>query len=328
MKVKNIYHLLAIIACAAFLGACAETFERAVFEPDEYYQREALDAGDCPLSGTCPKKYAAISDAYTAPFTGNIAQYIDRDKYKGFWGRIDKDCREVARGKFAGDIDFIGIHAEAGTPLKITVKGALFGLLQPIMTVFDNNGNELAMVASDRLDTNREAMTKIIAPSSDVFYVAIEESKNYELGFLDSCEKAKTIGGQDYGYTLKVEKDVVDIVDLNFIDSAAEQTNRFVERGEIHYYQFAMAEGVTAADVRFLSRGDSGAGDPRLVAIEHKSAQHYIWANYGSSLPQASINISARNAYSDGGTLHFAFVVVDQNSRAGYDYSIKVTAVK
>lgn len=328
MKLRSLFPLPILVGCATVLGACAESVERAVFEPDSSYQVEVLDVGDCHPNGSCPKKHSVISDIYAVPFTGNVAQRIEKEKSKGFWGRIDKECREVVSDKYAADIDFIGIHAEAGTPLKISVKGATYGLLQPIMTIFDSNGNELAMVASDRLSDSREASTKIIAPSSDVFYVAIEEMKNYELGLLDSCSNGKTIGGKDYGYILKVDKEDLAITDLNFVQSEVEQKNRFVELGEIHYYHFAMDKSVKSADVSFISRGGGAGADPRLAAIEHTSEKRYVWGNYGSSLPQARIDINARNAYSDGATLHFVFAVIDQNSRAGYEYSFKVTAVK
>lgn len=193
--------------------------------------------------------------------------------YTGAIGYIDDDDHEYQSG-FGPDREVIAIRAYPRTMIEFAVqKVTAGGRMDPVVYVSDQVN--IQTYNSDVTPTNLCARTTIAYPyTGDVpIFVVIDDAVNYALERPDGSFEGGTVGGPDYGYTLRIRTGEFDPVELgNVAPGATLNSNghELVLGGETRYFRFyapgASASGTTTRP-RVTVRRASGAAADFTIAL-------------------------------------------------------------
>ncbi|MBQ4359883.1 MAG: hypothetical protein II767_06470 [Proteobacteria bacterium] len=319
--------LSGIVALGLF--GCAEGASSEIQRPDSSTTQQidnGNDIADCIFDGECENNYNPRNEVYRGPFEGNRASNIDPNLQNGFFDIIDSLCHKISTYysyPYAGDVDILGIEADAGTPLKISATAYDSGLLKPVLTVYDAEGKTLTESMDN--DRNGEATIYLYAPTNDRFYVSVEERQNYEKGWAESCQGSYA-GGKRFGYILKVENAGSQITarDLGDITDVYTYSGHISKNGEVQYLNWRAPKGSsfsiavsTTPDVYHLA----------LSPIDREDGK-YRWYNTGDQTLVNKLTLRPGHALESGDNLIFTLAVADEIGHADYDYTLTITSVQ
>ena len=311
------------------LLGCAEGASSEISRPDSDTTQQTAngtDVADCIFEGECDNPINAKTEVYRGPFEGNRAANIDENLQNGFFDIIDSLCHKISAyysSPNAGDVDIIGIDAEAGTPLKITASAYDSGLLKPVLTVYDTEGQTL----TESMDSDRNGVATIylFAPTNERFYVSVEDKQNYEKGWSESCQGPYT-GGSRYGYILKVENAASEItaLDLGEITEQRSFPGHISKNGEVQYLNWRAPKGasfsVTVATTPDIYR--------MAISPIDRTDGNYRWFNTGEHTLEKKITLRPGHAVESGDKLIYTLAVADEIGHTDYDYTLTITKVQ
>ncbi|MCL2325740.1 MAG: hypothetical protein FWC40_04485 [Proteobacteria bacterium] len=314
------------------LGGCADEVTPSTFVPDDTYYvpyKNNEDAGDCLSHQGCARPYNTLSGDYASYFEGSLITSDPNQYPNGYFGLIDADChsyydgREIVHG---GDADYIGILAEAGTPMEILVTRTMFGAIEPVVTIYDRSGNLLLMNMAKTGDspTAHQARVAFLAPSDARFYIAVEEHANYENSWTPACANNYR-GGSRYGYIVKINKyDDLPRHELGYLSGKETFNARIDKPGEANYIFWETDLNVDKVLVSVRRRTADNRHLPKLSSLNLKD-RGYLW-NHTGNLVSENIEIAPLYGVpADGGQrLRFGAVVSDFNGRHGYGFEVTV----
>lgn len=281
------------------------------------------DAGDCLDTSRCEYPVDKNRDVYTVAFDGNTAE--NAGSLEKYIATFDKVCRQHQNGSWNGDIDYIPIQAEAGTPLSVSVQRTSDSEASPLVWLLAKNGGDLIYV---KPTSYGRASLSFLAPD-DLFYIRVEEMNNFGLKFDENCSNYVS-GGQNYKYEIKVEKSDKEPISLGYLLDTASFNGHISEAGEANYYKFT-----TAPDIKFemiLDYPDSSSQSTfSQIDRNQKGGSYaggYAWVQYGGELDPAFTRgkgmLEASKADCSSEYCEYWFVVTDYDGHADYDFSFEL----
>jgi len=312
------------------LGGCADEVTPSTFVPNETYYvpyKNNEDAGDCLSHQGCARPYNTLGGDYASYFEGSLITNDPNQYPSGYFGIIDANCHSLSSDYWGGDVDYIGILAEPGTPMEILVTRTTFGVIEPVVTVYDREGRTLLLNMAQTGDsqTAHQARATILAPSEARFYIAVEDQTNYDNSWTPACMSSYR-GGDKYGYIVKINKyDALPKHELGYL-TAPQTVNGSIDKpGETNYIFWETDPDIDKVLVSVRRRTADNRHLPKLSSLNLKD-RGYVWIQTNDLVSE---NIEIARLYgvpSDGGQrLRFGVVVSDYNGRHGYDFEVTVT---
>lgn len=317
---KKIYY--AVIASSVLLmSGCVTNPNTLIGEAESV---TVSDAGDCLDKSRCDHPVDIERDVYAVDFEGNLADNAGR--LSTYIATIEEGCRSLGPDLWGGDIDYIPIKAEPGTPLTIDVVSIGSSKMDPVLYLLGQNGGDLVFAES----SYGIASISFLAPES-LFYIRVEEYKNYNY-YRDSCVDW-LVGGDDYKYRVNIRKTDKTATSFGLLTGKKVFNAKIEEAGDVNYYKFS-ASSELKLEVVVTSNDENSA--PVVSQIDRNTsgktyAGGYQWLNYGEALNSNSsqgrriLNVS--NADCSNDNCEYWFAVTDYDGHAGYDYQIELNVL-
>ncbi len=281
------------------------------------------DAGDCLDTSRCEYPVDKNRDVYTVAFEGNTAE--NAGSLEKYIATFDKVCRQHQNGSWNGDIDYIPIQTQPGTPLSVSVQRTSDGEASPIVWLLAKNGGDLIYV--EPADYGYASLS-FLAPD-DLFYIRVEEWNNFGLNFDENCSRYVS-GGKKYKYQVHVEKIDKEPISLGYLSNHASFNGHISEAGNVNYYTFTANPDVSFEII--LHHADKSS-QPTFSQIDRnkKGASYaggYAWIQYGDAMDPSFTHgkgvLDASKADCSSESCEYWFAVTDYEGKANYDYQIEM----
>ncbi len=281
------------------------------------------DAGDCTSSEDCPNPVNNTIDLYRGYFEGTTAEGVKPGQFEnGYFEFIDSNCHTVmsSYGSYLGDIDTVAVSAKAGTPLKINVKRSNYSKIRPTVSVYDKYG-QLLMTSQDR---SGEGNTQIYmrAPHNENFYVAVEESENYNMGWSQKCHNSY-YGGDRYGFLMQIERDSApNDVDLGTVSGLKVFQGKLRRQGEVQYIHWTMSGTTERMHIKLTT----GTGKSIIMSLIDTRNGQASWMNAGAdSEIKENSYYTSRLEFVNNEYYSATLAIADAMGEYGYDYTLTIT---
>ena len=354
MRIQSVFVWSAAIAM--FAGCADQDYPDIDYSGTHQNASSKLDAGQCintPNHTDCnePANDGDTQHIYSAPFTGNRAPQIEKD-YEGYYGVIDDACHEwhINDGVhyFSGDMDYIELNADPGTPLTVKVSRVPGHKTNPMLTLRNSDGIDLLFGGSPASGISQ---ISFFMPGNTA-YIAVEESSNYDAGGITNCRDFDFKGGKKYHYLLTVNNADFNMMNARTIVKNGE-SNELVGgsipvQGSVQYYSILVEPSIRSFSIELTPTISSQDDMPVITPLERTDDETigYNWVIPGStklkeawtsetskvsqfSIPSQEIDIDRflqLYATPKEDMLEIIFAVSDLNGHYGYPYSIKVSA--
>lgn len=314
--------IMVLLAISCF--GCAEGIETDVPLPDSDRVQQPFvhggDAADCIED--CSTPFQSANGLYCASFEGSRASCADNTWTDGFYDTIDGKCHKIsnsAEKPYTGDVDMIGVEADAGTPLKISATAYDSSRVKPVLTVYDAEGQTLTV--SMDMDKDGVATVYMYAPTKDRFYVAVEDTPNYNEGWSAAC-KGSYSGNAWYGYILKIENDPKTLRTLDLGDIMDKQVYKghIAHNGEVQYLSWKAPKG---SEFSVSLEPKNNTHIMIMSPIDRRNGQ-YLWKATGSDVFTQKRSLASGYAIESGDNLIFTLAIADEIGHAGYDYTLTI----
>ena len=336
---KTLFPFYIIVAAACF-GCASQGFPAT--DPNDY-QNEEGDFGQCLSLDDCDN-LANDANAYRAPFDGNKAETIHQDLL-GFFGMLDDECHKWYTTNdgvtiFTGDIDYIPLKAEPGTPLTVRVTRVPGEKTSPVLTL--RNTEAIDMVFGGQPDSSGTSQISFLMPT-EIAYLAVEEAKNYgdekfiQKGSDTICDKSYT-GGDNYHYLLTVtnppEDEAKDMIfDVGTLTDTLSVENHILNApGTTRYYRLKLDKSKQNSEITVDIAASSSFLNQRIaISPITRGDGNYNWSVAGTtnlgmtridSDTYEQIIVDYKYAALHDDYYEFMFVVTDIDGNYGYPYSI------
>lgn len=318
---KYIYYVVCLsILCILFGCAMDNRFLQGT--PDAV---TVEDAGDCLDEKRCDYPVNQERDVYALAFDGSLVENVsDIEKYIA---HFDAECRQI-KDTWSMDVDYIPVHARAGSPLKIIVKQGMSSSALPVVTLLAENGGELIFADSEYMGN---VEIQLFAPEKR-FYIRTEERKNYYSYVNDRCYDNLWVGGEEYTYEVEISEGEPKEIGLGVVSSQETHKDNMRHTGEVHYYHFA-----SSPDMKFVVRVNSEDGSPTFSQIDRNSsgeqyAGGYQWVEYGWDIKPPSHGaferrLDVERADCLTNLCEYWFAVTDYEGDYGYTYTLEVVPI-
>lgn len=316
---------MVLLAISCF--GCAEAQETDVPLPDSDRVQQPFvhggDAADCIED--CSTPFQSANGLYCASFEGSRASCAGKTWTDGFYDTIDGKCHKIsnsAEKPYTGDIDVIGVEADAGTPLKISATAYDSSRVKPVLTIYDANDGA-TLTASMDMDKDGVATVYMYVPTKDRFYVAVEDRPNYEKEWGEKCDEPYS-GNAWYGYILKIENDPKTLrtltLDLGEVIEKYVYEGHISNNGEVQYLSWKAPKGA-----QFSVNLEPKNSNRRMIMspIDRRDGQ-YLWKATGEAVFAQKRSLASDAATESGDHLIFTLAIADEIGYAGYDYTLTI----
>jgi len=284
---------------------------------------DGSDAGDCTSSEDCPNPVNPTIDLYRGYFDGTTAEGVMPGLFEnGYFEFIDSDCHTVmsSYGSYLGDVDTIAVSAKAGTPLKINVERSNYSKIRPTVSIYDRYG-QLLMTSQDKSgDGNTQVYMR--APHNEHFYVAVEESDNYNMGWSQKCHNGY-YGGDRYGFLLKIERDgTPNDTELGTVSGVKVYQGKLRRRGEVQYIKWELPGTTERVHVKLTA----SSGKSIIMSLINTKDGQAVWMNAGAdSEVKENSYYTSRLEYVNNEYYSATLAIADAMGEYGYDYTLTIT---
>ncbi len=253
---------------------------------------------------------------------------FEHEDYDGLQGTLDGNCHDFGTSGRNGDIDIIGLTAATRTMLEITVEPAPGSLADPLITTHD--GLKGMNYNDNRSEGERMVRVVVAFPYPDELpiFVIVEDANNYDRFGADCTGR---VGGEDYGYILRVRELPFEPDNFGELPSGANvtHTSTLTQGGDTQYFSFT-APAMSSPSVTVQRTGSSSFW-PTVVAMK-TSGGEMRWESLkesdGGTVSLDSSAFRVCDTECDAATGEFVFAVLDWEGVAWpgeFSYDVTVT---